>query len=83
MNEIVYYILEQCKAIYVTHLKKEGAMNKEEAFQKLFCLEGKESLIKQMVPLMLPWDSKIADKTYEVEQLLEGELGAFIHELLE
>lgn len=82
LNEVVLHILERCKTIYVTHLKENQCVSKESAFQKLFSFEEKEMLMNRMDPLMLPWDIKIANGDLEAEQLLEGELGTFIHELL-
>jgi len=82
LNEIVFYILERCKKIYVTHLKDNSSISKETAFQKLFCFEEKEALMNRMAPLMLPWDIRIANGDYKTDQLLEGELGKFINELL-
>ncbi len=82
LNEIVLYILERCRKIYVTHLKADTGISKETAFQRLFCFEEKEALMNRMAPLMLPWDVGIANGNYKTEQLLEGELGKFINELL-
>lgn len=82
INRMTLYILEKCSFIYLTYLNKEGARGKEAAFKKIFSLEEKEFLMDRMISMLLPWDAKIAQNKNLGENLIEGELGGFVHKLL-
>lgn len=81
LDDTVFHTLGFCRKIYVTHLHTALGISKEASFERLLYLEEKEDLENRIELLTLPWDERIAGEGVVVERLLEGELGAFIHEL--
>lgn len=78
----LFDLMEMCKQIYMPVRKDSVSMAKIEQYEKLLELMEKEELMKKTSKIKLPFHSCFGAKEYYVDQLIWGELGDYVRELI-
>ena len=81
-GKMAVHILEVCNGIYMPIKQDWFSLAKVEEYEDYVKASGHENLLEKTQKLKLPYHSSFAGRKNYLEQLLWGELGDFVRQLL-
>lgn len=78
----IFKILRQCKRIYMPVREDSVSLAKLEQYEKLLKAWDYEDVLEKTRKLKLPFHSSFGTREYYVEQLMWGELGDYVRNLI-
>lgn len=78
----LFSLLMQCHKVYMPIREDAISAAKIEQYEKLLSMSGYEKLLQKTSKIKLPFHSNFSGKEYYVNQLIWGELGDFVRDLV-
>lgn len=82
LGKMAVHVLEVCEGIYMPIKQDWFSLAKVEEFEEYVKASGRERLLEKTQKLKLPYHSSFAGRKNYLDQLLWGELGDYVRQLL-